>query len=63
MDDNKAFVIVIVTTLLTIGIFEVYNNKVVDSAKSIYLEQEKTKQLMIQYKIDSLNSTKKDNIK
>lgn len=56
MDDTKGLVIIVVAMICFSGVMAIFG----DSKESVKIEQEKTQQLIIQYKIDSLNAIKKE---
>lgn len=56
MDDNKVITIIFVAAMCLSGVAVIFG----DSKENVKIEQEKTQQLIIQYKIDSLNAVKKE---
>lgn len=56
MDDGKIMATVFISLWLIIGAIVIFGDT--ENTEKVKLEREKTKQLMIQYKIDSLNALK-----
>ena len=58
MNDNKLLAIIFVIAWVTMGAVFIFTPT--SEGEKVKLEKEKTKQLIIQYKIDSINSIKKE---